>query len=122
MSDDCPKNSESRFIGWALRQLKKVMPPLILISYADTAQNHIGAVYMATNWIYLGLSDERKCGDKSTEGKHSRHGAKFGDTIKVFPRSRKHRFAYFFDQNDKKLLKWKQEPYPNNHEASFDIE
>ena len=122
MSEHCPKNSESRFIGWSLRQLKNVKPPLILISYADTAQKHRGGIYMATNWIYVGLSDERKCGDKSIDGKHSRHGSKASEKLKTFPRSRKHRFVYFFNQNDKSLLKWKQGPYPNNPKQQRDLE
>ena len=107
MSDECPKNSESRFIGWALRILKKIRPDWILVSYADTEQNHSGAIYRATNWIYTGLSDARKCGDYATEGgKHSRHSIK-GDLPNV-PRSRKHRYFYFFNKEDEKLLKYKK--------------
>ena len=54
MNDICPKNSESRFIGWALRELSKIKPALIIVSYADTEQNHSGIVYRSTNWIYTG--------------------------------------------------------------------
>lgn len=110
MSDKCPKNSESRFIGWALRQLRKIKPSLILVSYADTEQGHIGSVYKATNWIYTGLSDKRSCGDISMPGLHSRHGKKLEGAIRI-ERSRKHRYIYFCDKNDQKLLKWKIEQY-----------
>jgi len=110
MSDKCPKNSESRFIGWALRQLKKINPPLILVSYADTNQNHSGGVYRATNWIYTGLSDKRKCGDISLPGLHSRHAKNLAGAIRI-ERSRKHRFVYFCNSHDSTLLKWKVLPY-----------
>ena len=112
MSDKCPKNSESRFIGWALRQLKKNNPPLILVSYADTERGHSGSVYRATNWFYTGLSDRRSCGDVSLPGLHSRHAKKFEGAIRI-PRSRKHRFVYFCDPKDAKLLKWQVIPYPS---------
>lgn len=110
MSEKCPKNSESRFIGWALRQLKKIKPSLILVSYADTKQGHIGSVYKATNWIYTGLSDKRNCGDISIPGLHSRHAKKLEGAIRI-ERSRKHRYIYFCDKNDQKLLKWKIQKY-----------
>lgn len=56
LSDECPKNLESRFIGWCLRELRKVRPNLMLVSYADGSKHHVGKVYQATNWIYTGQS------------------------------------------------------------------
>jgi len=47
---------ESKFIGWCLRQLRKAYPKLILVSYADGKENHVGYVYQATNWIYTSES------------------------------------------------------------------
>lgn len=105
MSEECPKNSESRFIGWALRVLKKQHPDWILVSYADTGQNHTGAIYRATGWIYTGLSDARECGDYATDGgKHSRHSTR-SDKPNV-PRTRKHRYVYFLNKTDVSLLKY----------------
>jgi len=132
MSDKCPKNSESRFIGWVLRELKKINPPIVLVSYADTEQKHIGTVYKATNWVYTGITkpimDYQVKGikmhaktvsdsvGKSTDKKNKKQMLKelYGENFYMKERSQKHRFVYFFNQNDKKLLKWKQEPYPNN--------
>jgi hypothetical protein len=56
ISDNCPKNLESRFIGWCLRELKKLRPNILLVSYADGSQHHVGKVYQATNWVYTGQS------------------------------------------------------------------
>lgn len=53
--DDCPKNSESRFIGWALRWLRKNTQYKKVISYADPRFGHRGTIYRASNFEYLGL-------------------------------------------------------------------
>lgn len=105
LSDECPRNSESMVIGRALKYIKISHPDWILVSYADTKQGHSGIIYRATNWIYTGLSDARPCGDYATEnGKHSRHAKKQG--LPNIPRSRKHRYFYFFNKEDIKLLKY----------------
>jgi len=53
--DECPKNSESRFIGWCIRWLKKNTDLSALISFADPTRGHRGTIYHATNWTYCGL-------------------------------------------------------------------
>jgi len=105
LDDKCPKNSESRFISWSIRELSKIRPHLILVSYADTGANHSGAIYAATNWIYTGLSDKRSSGDKVVGNKHSRHSRTLENAV-IVPRTRKHRFVYFCNPADKCLLKW----------------
>ena len=105
LDDICPKNSESRFLGWVLRQLPS---GLVIVSYADTAQGHNGTVYRASNWLPVGTSTpftDYTFGklDHRSIPKHLRHKSKM---IKV-TRSVKNRFVYFTNKNDKKLLKWK---------------
>ena len=52
----------SKALGLSLRLLKKYCPFLkMVVSYADIDQNHIGTIYQATNWDYLG---ERTKGQK----------------------------------------------------------
>jgi len=46
-------NVASILVGRSLQMLPK---PRIVVSYADTAQGHVGYVYQATNFIYTGLS------------------------------------------------------------------
>ena len=39
----------------ALRKLKEMNPGLrLIVSYADPMHGHVGAIYQATNWIYVG--------------------------------------------------------------------
>jgi len=60
LSEDCPKNSESRVISISLKLLKKIKPELKgIITYADTAQNHTGIIYKASNFKYLGLTAQK---------------------------------------------------------------
>lgn len=57
LSDDLPRNSESRVIGIVARLLKKHTSLLFLLSYADPSAGHLGTIYQASNWVYAGLSD-----------------------------------------------------------------
>jgi len=105
-------NEASRLIGGSLRQMRG---PLIIVSYADTAQDHIGKVYQATNWLYTGMSDAhvewRLDGIPTTS--HDRHmwdsyggidNAKqqLGDRLQRHERSRKHRYIQLIGNRKEK--------------------
>lgn len=81
------------------KSLKMLPQPSIVLSYADTAQEHVGYVYQATNWIYLGLSEIRtdRIFIDGTKQKHGRHVISTDiDNIKertvLVQRPRKHRY------------------------------
>lgn len=57
--DRCIKNSESRLIGFSIRLLRKMTDVSVILSYADTAQNHEGVVYKATGFNYWGLTAQK---------------------------------------------------------------
>ena len=45
----------SKIVSRAIKMLKKQSPGIkLIVSYADTEQNHLGIIYQATNWIYVG--------------------------------------------------------------------
>jgi len=53
--DELPKNTESYCLAKSFEFLKKNKPELkYLISYADPTQGHVGYIYQATNWYYVG--------------------------------------------------------------------
>lgn len=54
LSDALPPNSESRVLGIVLRDLRRTTDWKLLISYADPAVGHVGTIYQATGWRYLG--------------------------------------------------------------------
>ena len=121
VNDGLPKNSLSYFVSNVL----KILPPMILVSYADTSMNHHGYIYQATNWIYTGKTKERT--DIGLEdGTHSRHYDKSIDKI-LFrkKRSAKHRYIFFTGnkRNKKKwmsLLKYNIEQYPKGDNERYD--
>ena len=124
------KNEASFLVGRSLKLLPKEK---IVVSYADTSQNHKGYVYQATNFIYCGLSAKRT--DWKIKGKEHLHsqtisdevrGApnrakalrdKYGNDFYLKPRPRKHRYVYFvgdkrYRRDRLSKLKYKIEPYP----------
>jgi hypothetical protein len=123
------KNEASRLVGASL----KLLPESIVVSYADTEQNHKGFVYQACNFIYCGLSAKRT--DWKVKGKEHLHGQtiadefrgvknraeamrkKYGSDFYLHPRPRKHRYIYVvgsktFKRNVVKNLNYKIEDYP----------
>ncbi len=93
VDDECPPNTESWFVSRAL----KLLPPRIVVSYADTAHGHEGYIYRALNFRYAGLTDaDRKTPrfDYVTPGKHSRDTTRNGtlETAERVRRKPKHRY------------------------------
>ena len=111
------------------QSLKLLPSPSIIVSFADSAQNHIGYVYQATNFIYTGLS--AKFIDPQVKGlEHQHHAtyahglsnaevvAKYGaDNVTWVERSRKHRYLYFIGSKSQKrtymaALRYQVQSYP----------
>lgn len=77
--DKMPRNTESWFVSRALAML----PPRIVISYADTSHGHTGYIYRALGFNYAGWTDmDRKTPrfDYVVPGKHSRQAFRGGVT------------------------------------------
>ena len=126
------KNEASFLVAHSLKMLPR---PRVIISYADSAQGHIGTVYQASNAIYLGLSEKRT--DWSLHSKPHLHGqtvsdefrgqpnraalmrAKYGDDFYLKPRPRKHRYAFIIgskkERRDlRKAIRYTEQPYPKD--------
>jgi len=124
------KNEASFLVGNSLKMLPKNK---IIVSFADSSQNHVGYVYQATNFIYTGLSAKRT--DWKIKGKEHLHGQtiadefrgcenraramrdKYGDDFYLLDRPRKHRYLFIVgDKNYKKEvmnnLKYSECSYP----------
>lgn len=97
--DSQPRNTESWFLARALRML----PPKIVLSYADTAVGHRGYIYRAANFFYAGWTDmDRKSPrvksprvDYITDGKHSRATFRNGDGLGAERIPRKPKVRYW---------------------------
>lgn len=130
----CLKYNRKNEASFLVSQSLKMIPrPSAIISYADTAQGHIGTVYQATNALYLGLSAKRT--DWCLKSKPGVHGLtvadefrgmgnraklmreKYGSDFYLAERPRKHRYLFLVgSRKDKKqmlsALRYQIEGYP----------
>ena len=99
LKDNLP--NEASFL--VAKSLKLLPQPKVVVSYADTAQDHLGIIYQATNFLFTGTTKART-DMAGKDGKHSRHH--LGDRTKRIPRSAKHRYVYFIgNKKQKKVLR-----------------
>ena len=116
--DKVPKNSESKFIGWCIRWLKKNTDLLALISFADPKFGHSGTIYKASNWTYCGLQKQDRPRliidgiEIHPRMAYNRYGtssikalADMGIKVTTLPREPKHRYVYVLKPELKHLLK-----------------
>jgi hypothetical protein len=105
LADELPPNSESRVLAITARLLKKHTSVQFLLSYADPAAGHVGTIYMASNWLYTGVSEGTPLYDIGDGvARHSRtlsfnlgsHSLRYlreqGVPVSVIPQSPKHRY------------------------------
>ena len=127
VADDLPRNSESWFISRALA----LLPPKIVLSYADTAAGHMGYVYRASNFHYAGWTDmDRKTPrfDYITPGMHTRDAFRKGERRFTERVRRKPKVLYWIttgNRRERKALEaqclwpkmdWKLNPPPSQHQ------
>ena len=122
VNDHNIKNLTSYFVSNCL----KLLPDnKIIVSYADTSQNHHGYIYQATNFLYTGKTKERT--DIGLEdGSHSRHYNKNLD-YKLYRKKRSSKYRYIIftgTKKQKKLLKkqlkYKILEYPKGDNKRYD--
>ena len=56
---EAPRNSCSRLISQSIKLLRKRYPLRLIITYADTAQDHVGTIYKASNFKSHGLTAKK---------------------------------------------------------------
>lgn len=134
------KNEASFLVGRSIKLLPKNK---IIVSFADTGQEHIGCVYQATNFIYTGMSLAHK--QVRLRGREDAHELtilrefkgqpnllkclreKYGDRIYHEWTTRKHRYIYFYgDRKFKKearaALKHKSRPFPKRTDTIQELD
>lgn len=117
--DSKTKNATSFLVSNSLQMLPK---PSIVVSYADTAQNHIGYIYQACNFLFTGTTKERT-DMAGNDGAHSRHNK--GNIENRINRSAKHRYVFFVGsktqkQKLKKDLMYEVLDYPKGKTERYD--
>lgn len=117
VDDRMPTNTESWFVARALG----LMPPRIVVSYADPVAGHVGMIYRALNFNFAGMTDA----DRATPrldympikaGAHTREATRSGVAGKV---RRVPKYRYWIttgNRQDRRKLaavcRWPSLPYP----------
>lgn len=124
---DHPSFFVSQVLAIAIKKLKEHCPELkLIVSFADTEQNHEGKIYQATNWLYMGMSSpseeflikgKRIHGRslRNTKPKHlttKEYAKKLDPSFKVVMGSSKHRYLYPLDRKLARQLQKIALPYP----------
>ena len=118
------QESTSKALSISLKLIKKKMPYLnAIVSYADGNQNHIGIIYQATNWLYVGeYANERGIvlngkltHRRSINAKYNTSNIEWLKTnvdcnATVVKGLHKYKYYYLFDKSLLPLLQIK--PYP----------
>lgn len=128
IDDSVPRNGESYFIANTIPLVDKD----IVVSYADSGENHVGTIYQATNFMYTGLSSKgfnwyvEGLDQHNTSlldrfnGEKDKIIAEYGDAFQLVPRTRKHRYVFFKGSKKRKkelmnAMKYKVLPYPKQY-------
>ncbi len=137
LSEDSPRNSESRLIGGSLQAIERSDHDVwAVVTFADENHGHIGTIYQATNAYYTGITDmtTRSTSRKYYVNEHGEvrsfrsirkdaehRGGIPGWTMK-FSDKPKHRYVYILGNKSERrqrlaLLKHPILPYPKRSAA-----
>tara|TARA_Y100000592_G_scaffold81750_1_gene129749 strand:- start:948 stop:1610 length:663 start_codon:yes stop_codon:yes gene_type:complete len=135
------KNHVSKIIAISIKLLKKQNPNLkAIVSFADTKQGHLGKIYQAGNWDYVGLGAKSsesyviygKMTHKKTMDRHQKKHQKlrkegfvgsFKDylieyvdpNIRIVKGSLKHKYIYCLEKETKQFVSKFKKPYPTTN-------
>ena len=116
----------SQAVALLLKQLHKDDPLCkLVVSYSDHRQKHLGTIYQATNWIYLGLSitsdtqyfyKGKWTHERTINAQPDRARLK-----KVLPKrenSNKFKYVFCFDKKERKKYLKVALPYPKDKDLT----
>ncbi|MEM8995940.1 MAG: protein Mom [Acidobacteriota bacterium] len=129
------KYPTSRCLAISLKMLRRQSPGLrLIVSYADTKEGHLGVIYQATNWIYLGAGTQPYLKirgkiehPRSLYERYGRGGQQLGWLRKhVDPNAErvempaKLKYVYCLDRSLRPTLEAAAQPYPKRVESIDD--
>lgn len=116
----------SKAVAMCLKQLHKDNPLCrMVVSYSDHRQKHLGTIYQATNWIYLGLtitSDTQYFYNGKWTHERTINGHTDRDKLKaMLPKrenSNKFKYVFVFDKKERKEYMKMALPYPKDKDLT----
>lgn len=128
------QKTTSQCVAMALHRLHEDAPQIrMVVSFADVDQNHLGIIYQATNWIYLGRQNEGERSAFIINGKktHPRTIGSQGGVQSLkwirenidpnateFFTQGKEKYVFVFDKKMRKRLLKDARPYPKREETT----
>ena len=106
----------SRIVAIAIKMLQHQSPGLrLIVSYADTNQNHYGGIYQAGGWIYVGIMQPDSLYFVRDKWVHHRQASSLLGSIAGLPSkpsSAKHKYLYPLDAAMRAQILPLAKPYP----------
>jgi hypothetical protein len=124
LADELPPNGESRVLGIVLRSLARSSEAKLVVSFADPAAGHLGVIYQAAGFLYLGQTeaerflelDGRLLHPRSAYERYgsnsARHLRRTGIPVLRRITVPKHRYAYLLDPAWRWRLRRLPQVYP----------
>lgn len=123
-------NTVTKMVSQSLKLLKKQNPNLeLVVSYADTNQDHLGIIYQGGNWIYEGQRPSRYAYIINGESLHSktvwdRYGRSDLEFIRehIDPNAKtvrlkgKYKYIYPLTKRARRMFEGLHKPYPKSIE------
>ena len=120
-------NKLSKILSIVIKKFKKKNPNIkLIISYADSEQNHLGIIYQATNWIYTGYSVDtnliingkryhrRSASSKFGTSSFEKLKKVYGKKIMLIKTKPKFKYLYPITKKVKNEILKLSKPYPKN--------
>lgn len=125
LSDEAPRNSESRAISYAIKFIRRACPTVAWVqSFADERCSGLGVVYQASNFLYCGSHvsefyelDGEFYHSMMTTRKDSKRALYLQENLTraVCYRYRQFRYIFFLKSDWQKRLIYTVLPYPKRH-------
>lgn len=120
------QETTSKAVAMSLKQLHKENPLCqIVVSYADHRQKHLGTIYQATNWIYVGktiTSDTQYFFKGKWTHERTINAQKNRDQLKAtLPKrenSNKFKYVFCFNKKERKEYLKIALPYPKEKDLT----
>jgi ABC-type Fe3+-citrate transport system substrate-binding protein len=122
------KNPVSYYLSRTLDKIKNISPSVkMIVSYADIDhQNHVGKIYQATNWIYLGISEThnkdyyfngRWAHNRTINSYNEEKRKELKRSLESRASSDKHKYIFCIDKNLKKKYMKLSKEYPKDNNS-----
>lgn len=120
------QESTTKAMALSLKLIKKDAPNVkMIVSYADSEKGHIGTIYQATNWYYIGFSTDTNLIINGKREHRRTLGSRFGTSsseilrkkgykVDIYRTKPKWKYIYPIDKTLVPLCKSLAKPYPKN--------